>query len=203
MDYAGKTVRVKHSDDRDTYGIPMDLEIQGTCYKDVDGAHIVSGWSVPEELLELVPRFKKGDRVRVISDEPKFDMCRRPTPSGAVKGTVYEVNLDFEDGDFGLIGEGSSFVVSEEFLELAEGYQYSITVDLPDYTPDDVDDAVDHPSHYTRGNIEVMDFIIDQGLNFPLGSAVKYICRAGYKGDALEDLKKARKNLDFAIEALS
>lgn len=198
MDYVGKTVRVKHSDDRDDYGIPKEMEIQGVCSREYD-SYIVSGWCVPEELLELVPRFKKGDRVRVISDEPKFDMCRRPTPSGAVKGTVYEVNLDFEDGDFGLIGEGSSFVVSEEFLELAEGYEYSITVDLPD----DVDDAVDHPSHYTRGNIEVMDFIIDQCLNFPLGSAVKYICRAGYKGDALEDLKKARKNLDFAIEALS
>lgn len=199
MDYEGKQVRVKHSDDRDNFGIPRDVAIQGTCLRDADGEYVVDGWFVPEELLEWVPRFKKGDRVRVISDNPTFDMFGEPEPSEAVKGAVYEVLQYYQDGDFGLWGDGIGHVVSEEFLELVEDYEYSVTVDLPD----NVDDAVDHPRHYTRGNIEVMDFIIDQGLNFPLGSAVKYICRAGYKGDALEDLKKARKNLDFAIEALS
>lgn len=37
------------------------------------------------------------------------------------------------------------------------------------------------PPHYTRGKIEVWDFIRDQGLSYHLGNAVKYICRAGYK----------------------
>ena len=55
----------------------------------------------------------------------------------------------------------------------------------------DRDDPVNHPSHYTRGKIEVIDFIDDQGLDFELGNAVKYIARAGYKTDAVEDLKKA------------
>ena len=50
-----------------------------------------------------------------------------------------------------------------------------------------------HPSHYTRGNIEVWDFIRDQGLNYHRGNAIKYICRAGYKNVSteVEDLKKA------------
>ena len=47
------------------------------------------------------------------------------------------------------------------------------------------------PSYYKRGTAPVWDFIRDQGLNFHLGNAVKYICRAGYKGSAEEDLEKA------------
>ena len=43
------------------------------------------------------------------------------------------------------------------------------------------------PSYYKRGKAPVWDFIRDQGLNFHLGNAVKYICRAGYKNSAEED----------------
>ena len=39
-----------------------------------------------------------------------------------------------------------------------------------------------NPTYYKRGTIEVWDFIRDQELNFHLGNAIKYICRAGYKG---------------------
>lgn len=60
-------------------------------------------------------------------------------------------------------------------------------------------DVVNHPSHYTRGKIEVIDFIEDQQLPYHLGNVVKYIARAGYKGDKLEDLKKARWYLDRYI----
>lgn len=49
------------------------------------------------------------------------------------------------------------------------------------------------PRHYTRGTIEVWDFIRDQGLNYFRGNAIKYICRAGFKSThtEIEDLKKA------------
>ena len=49
------------------------------------------------------------------------------------------------------------------------------------------------PAHYTRGSIEIWDFIRDQKLNYQLGNAIKYICRAGYKSPdtKAEDLKKA------------
>ena len=60
-------------------------------------------------------------------------------------------------------------------------------------------DAVNHPSHYTRGKIEVIDFIEDQQLPYHLGNVIKYIARAGYKGDKLEDLKKAQWYLDRYI----
>ena len=48
--------------------------------------------------------------------------------------------------------------------------------------------------YYRRSGRDVWDFIRDQGLNFHLGNAVKYICRYGYKGGynaQLSDLNKA------------
>lgn len=68
------------------------------------------------------------------------------------------------------------------------------TVELPKK-----EDVINHPSHYTRGKIEVIDFIEDQQLPYHLGNVIKYIARAGYKGDKLEDLKKARWHLDRYI----
>jgi len=56
------------------------------------------------------------------------------------------------------------------------------------------------PSYYKRGNIQVWEFIRDQGLNFHLGNAIKYICRAGYKGSIIEDLQKAIHYLNNELE---
>jgi hypothetical protein len=58
------------------------------------------------------------------------------------------------------------------------------------------------PSHYKRGKIEVWDFIRDQNLNYHLGNAIKYICRAGYKDSAKDDLKKAIHYLTNELENL-
>ena len=68
-----------------------------------------------------------------------------------------------------------------------------------------VNDNVNHPAHYTRGKIEVIDFIEDQSLEFHLANAVKYICRAGYKNKAktVEDLEKADWYLRRYIEKVA
>lgn len=59
------------------------------------------------------------------------------------------------------------------------------------------------PKHYTEGRkFEPKDVIRDWGLNFNLGNAVKYLARAGRKGDAVEDLKKAQQYIQFEIDAL-
>jgi len=57
--------------------------------------------------------------------------------------------------------------------------------------------AVD-PDHYKFGGAEVID--LTRHLGFLEGNVVKYVARAGRKGDRLEDLKKARRYLDWAIE---
>lgn len=65
-------------------------------------------------------------------------------------------------------------------------------------------DPVNHPSHYTSGKIEVMDFIEDKKLNFARGNVIKYVSRAGKKdpNKELEDLKKAMWYLNREIERL-
>lgn len=63
--------------------------------------------------------------------------------------------------------------------------------------------TISHPSHYVDGRkYEPKDVIRDWNLNFNLGSAVKYISRAGRKDDIIQDLKKAKQFIDFEIEAL-
>lgn len=66
------------------------------------------------------------------------------------------------------------------------------------------DDPVNHPSHYTDGKIEVIDFITDKKLGFCLGNAVKYIARAGKKDPSktIEDLEKAIWYITHHIETL-
>lgn len=67
-----------------------------------------------------------------------------------------------------------------------------------------LNDAVNHPSHYTDGKIEVIDFIEDKNLDFCLGNAVKYISRAGKKDPEkeIEDLKKAVWYINRRIQEL-
>lgn len=65
---------------------------------------------------------------------------------------------------------------------------------LYDVSVPSVFESVNHPNHYNTGKIEVIDFIEDQNLNFHLGNAVKYICRAGKK-----DPSKLKEDLDKAI----
>lgn len=65
------------------------------------------------------------------------------------------------------------------------------------------DDRVNHPPHYGGDSTyEAIKVIEAWGLDFCLGNAVKYISRAGKKGDALEDLKKARWYIDRLIQRM-
>lgn len=63
--------------------------------------------------------------------------------------------------------------------------------------------AVEHPSHYhSASGFEVKDAIEAWGLGrgFRLGNVIKYVARAGHKGDYLEDLEKAMFYLREEIE---
>ena len=65
-----------------------------------------------------------------------------------------------------------------------------------------IPDTVNHPPHYTKHPSGVECIQITEHMGFCLGNAVKYIWRAGEKGEALEDLKKARWYLDRHIAKL-
>lgn len=65
-------------------------------------------------------------------------------------------------------------------------------------------DEVNHPDHYTwlkdKCGIEVID--ITRHLDFDLGNAIKYILRAGLKGDKITDLRKAIWYLQDEIDMI-
>lgn len=62
------------------------------------------------------------------------------------------------------------------------------------------DERVDHPAHYGGDTVyETIKVIEAWELGFNLGNCVKYISRAGHKGDTREDLMKARWYLDREI----
>lgn len=65
-------------------------------------------------------------------------------------------------------------------------------------------DAVNHPSHYTDGEIEVITYIDDKNFNYCRGNAIKYISRAGKKNPEkeIEDLEKAEWYIHHEIERL-
>lgn len=63
----------------------------------------------------------------------------------------------------------------------------------------DIEKSVNNPPHYTAGGIETIDYIEAKDLNYHLGNVVKYVSRAGMKGNALEDLKKAKWYLEREI----
>lgn len=63
-------------------------------------------------------------------------------------------------------------------------------------------DAVEHPPHYTAHPSGVECIQITEHMNFCLGNAVKYVWRAGLKGEALEDLRKAIWYLEREIDRI-
>lgn len=68
-------------------------------------------------------------------------------------------------------------------------------------------DEISKPTHYAEGRkFEPVKVIRDWKLSFNLGNALKYISRAGRKGDGindtLKDLYKAKQYIDFEIDAL-
>lgn len=65
-------------------------------------------------------------------------------------------------------------------------------------------DMVNSPAHYTDGGIEAIDYIeakltAEQFIGMCLGNALKYLSRAGKKGDRAEDLRKARWYITRAL----
>ena len=63
-------------------------------------------------------------------------------------------------------------------------------------------DAVNHPSHYTTHPSGIECIQVTEHMGFCLGNAIKYVWRAGEKGDAVEDLRKAVWYINREIERI-
>jgi hypothetical protein len=64
-------------------------------------------------------------------------------------------------------------------------------------------DEVMNPPHYTRLSPQPIEVICAWDLNFCRASALKYISRAGHKGPAEVDIRKAIKCLEFELERMT
>ena len=61
------------------------------------------------------------------------------------------------------------------------------------------DDAVNHPPHYMAHTSGIECIEVAEHFGFCLGNAIKYIWRADEKGNAIEDLKKAKWYIEREI----
>ena len=66
-------------------------------------------------------------------------------------------------------------------------------------------DMVNHPEHYLKGGIETIDYLEAKSTPAEFAgylrlNCMKYLSRAGHKGDAVEDYKKAAWYLNKLIE---
>lgn len=102
--------------------------------------------------------------------------------------------------EYTIIGNGNPVLTRAMYYFGFRCRGYCFETDLIKIEPEN--DPVNSPAHYTYGKIEVIDYILDKKLDFCLGNVIKYVSRAGHKNNALEDLQKAAKYLEFKINEL-
>lgn len=87
------------------------------------------------------------------------------------------------------------------YTAVLEDYEHWTIGDLPKAKPQKIEpDAVHSPAHYQLADgleaIDVIDQVVEDPASFYRGNAIKYLLRAGKKGDARQDLEKARWYID-------
>ena len=91
------------------------------------------------------------------------------------------------------LDNGGTAVREDSIMKFWKGSEYLMTDPIRKSRRQE--DPVNHPSHYTDGQYETIDFIEAQRLeqDFYSANAVKYISRAGKKGNdkEKEDIQKA------------
>ena len=94
----------------------------------------------------------------------------------------------------------------EMFLSAIDENHHPISEFSTTFSEEDKEDSdfVNHPQHYRPGTYEAINVIREWNLNFALGNAVKYICRAGRKdpNKQTEDLEKAIFYLQNEVKTL-
>jgi len=152
---------------------------------------------------------KVGERIVVVAPMEGEDYER---------GDVFTVNTVSRVGD--VIAESGEPICAHEYEVLPadmpqserslDGLLAQVTEENK-HRADNADaDNVDKPAHYTQGGVETIDYIAqvtggytDGFVAHCVGTTIKYVSRAPYKHESpAEDLRKARRYLDFAIERL-
>ena len=157
-------------------------------------------------------KYKVGDKVRVRKDLVIDSCYGREDFVGEMKSFIGKVVTISKviDEEYMILEDNGDYAWTEEMFEGLANEAPSITKRINNkhnilkgltQTDDALteklesqNDLVNHPSHYTDGKIEVIDFIEDKKLGYHLGNACKYICRCRLKNggkDKVQDLRKA------------
>ena len=131
-----------------------------------------------------------GERI-VFRDANNIDQYTKVQQVYCDENEKYYARVKSTDGRVAMIDENT------DFISVFEPTSKEVEKTL--------DDKVSRPSHYTYGDIEIIDFIeqvtkdYKPELAFAIGNAIKYISRANRK-NGKEDLDKARWYLNRAFE---
>ena len=116
--------------------------------------------------------------------------------------TIHEINP--RATAYEIAEDGKSFYWTDEMLEPIED---PLATKIEERNNKNTsDDKVNSPSHYTRGDIEVIDIIrqLVQGYEpfeaYLVGNAVKYLARANVKENKQQDLEKAKWHIDKLLK---
>ena len=93
-----------------------------------------------------------------------------------------------------LADHGTKFVAESIYKECAKDFD---DTNSEAAQPDPI-----NPDHYKNHPSKVECIEITEHMNFCRGNAIKYLWRAGEKGDVIEDLRKARWYVDREIQRL-
>ena len=145
-------------------------------------------------------KYKVGDKVFVRRDlKPGFDYGGDYLNEDILETPIVTIrDIITAGGDEHYVVEENSWAYNDDMF-ISKVCDYDVKSMYPSI---EIEDNISHPSHYTDGKIEVIDFIEDKKLGFHLGNVVKYVARAGKKNPDkyYEDLKKASWYLNREIE---
>lgn len=126
--------------------------------------------------------FKAGDRVRCVDAGPNGFLRK-----GEVYVVTYCERADDEYSSIKVAGSEQGYFITR--FELAE----------PEVAPQP--SIVHRPSHYARFEIEPIEFIMRNKLEFWQGNVIKYVMRYDAK-DGIQDLRKAARYIEMQIKKL-
>ena len=142
-------------------------------------------------------KFQVSDEVRVINAPPEVN------ERGYV-GKIYEVERVDNRAMVYKLSNGLWY--AEDDLEEVIDHDVLMQKVLERNNKPDTDDLINSPSHYTRGDIEVIDMIkvIVQGYDpfeaYLVGNTIKYLARANFKENKQQDLEKSQWHINKLLE---
>ena len=101
-------------------------------------------------------------------------------------------------------------VLDEKIKEAKHGKDFDNTLDALNYSLKTMEDYImKEPDYYASNGLSPIGAMKqglisrDEYIGFLKGNIIKYVIRAQYKGNAAEDLMKARNYIDFYLELIT